>query len=359
MASDAPNPPRVWGLLGQRRGDNQQVLALGAALGWPFTTRQLHYSAASLLPNVLRRSRPLGIRADPETPVAPPWPDLVISVGRRSAPLALQIRAATGGRCRLVQIGRPGAPLAWFDLIVTTPQYQLPAAPNVIEIPLPFVGSAPQPPATAAATTNSAGLLVVLVGGPTAELVFGSDEARALAVFAVRQADTTGATLAMVTSPRTPDDVAAALTDLVPPPHAVHVWRAGAPNPYRELLAAADRILVTADSVSMLADACRSNAAVDVFPLPETSHPLRRLADRAFATVADRAGRRDPLSRLLASPLTSGLVPAPRRYDAVADALVRRGLLGAWGVDPVARHAAIVGWENHVVARIRSLLPTR
>jgi hypothetical protein len=199
-------------------------------------------------------------------------------------------------------------------------------------------------------------MLVVLVGGPTAELAFGVDEARALAAVALRRAAAAGGTLAIVTSPRTPGDVAAALVELVPPPHAVHVWRAGAPNPYAALLAAADRILVTADSVSMLADACHSNAAVDVFPLPETSHSLRRIADRAYAAVARRAGRRDPLSWLLASPLTSGLVPAPRRYDAVADALVRRGLLGAAACSAAERRSAIAAWEEAVLERVRALL---
>ena len=35
--------PRVWLLLGKRRGDNNQVLALGEALGVPFETRTIHY----------------------------------------------------------------------------------------------------------------------------------------------------------------------------------------------------------------------------------------------------------------------------------------------------------------------------
>ena len=35
--------PRIWLLLGDRRGDNNQVLALGEALGLPFETRTLSY----------------------------------------------------------------------------------------------------------------------------------------------------------------------------------------------------------------------------------------------------------------------------------------------------------------------------
>ena len=35
--------PRVWLLIGTRRGDNNQVLALGEALGVPFETRTVFY----------------------------------------------------------------------------------------------------------------------------------------------------------------------------------------------------------------------------------------------------------------------------------------------------------------------------
>jgi len=35
--------PRVWVLLGHRRGDNNQLLALAEALGVPFETRTMTY----------------------------------------------------------------------------------------------------------------------------------------------------------------------------------------------------------------------------------------------------------------------------------------------------------------------------
>ena len=35
--------PRIWLLIGHRRGDNNQVLALGEALGVPFETRTMAY----------------------------------------------------------------------------------------------------------------------------------------------------------------------------------------------------------------------------------------------------------------------------------------------------------------------------
>ena len=39
--------PRIWLLIGQRRGDNNQVLALGEALGIPFETRSMRYTVSA------------------------------------------------------------------------------------------------------------------------------------------------------------------------------------------------------------------------------------------------------------------------------------------------------------------------
>lgn len=352
-------PPRVWCLLGQRRGDNQQVLALAEALGEPFVVKRLRYAPASRLSNLLRRRWPLGIEVDAATPIRPPWPELVLSVGKRSVPQALAIRAAAGGRCRLVQLGRPSAPLGWFDLILTVPQYRLPPGPNVIEMPLPFGHAKANRPTDVnrefAALKHP--LVAVLVGGPTKELRLGEAEASSLAQLALERAVVAGGTVVVCTSPRTPAAVADALRSLLRPPHRVDVWQPGAPNHYAALLAAADRIVVTADSVSMLSDACSSMAAVEVFALL----PQVELRGRIGRWVADRMARHWPqrtlLSRLFSFPAASGLWMPPRDYAAVHEALHRCGLLGARACSPAARHLAIAAWEHVAVERVRLLLP--
>src|SRR5947209_3702858 len=44
---------KVWALLGSRRGDNNQVLALAGALGLPFEEKHLSYNALRRVPPVL------------------------------------------------------------------------------------------------------------------------------------------------------------------------------------------------------------------------------------------------------------------------------------------------------------------
>ena len=41
--NDTTRQPRVWALLGDKAGDNAQVLALARALGWPFEAKRLAY----------------------------------------------------------------------------------------------------------------------------------------------------------------------------------------------------------------------------------------------------------------------------------------------------------------------------
>ena len=103
-------PPRTWVLLGQKPGDNGQVLALAEALGWPFEIKRMVYRPTELLTNRLLGITLLGIDRAASSPLAPPWPELVITAGRRNEPVARWIQRQAGGRqpVKLVHVGRPG-----------------------------------------------------------------------------------------------------------------------------------------------------------------------------------------------------------------------------------------------------------
>ena len=135
MAEGASGPRSVWGLLGTRAGDNEQVQQLVRALGVPHELKRFVFNPLRHLPN-----RVLGARRRSAAggPLSPPWPDLVVSAGKRSVPVARWIRAQSGGRTKLVHFGRPRAPLAWFDLVITTAQYGLPESSRVLRNCLPF-----------------------------------------------------------------------------------------------------------------------------------------------------------------------------------------------------------------------------
>ena len=130
--------PRTWVMMGHKAGDNSQILALAEALGWPFEIKHLVYRPTELLTNLRRRSPCSASCRRRSSPLAPPWPDLIISAGRRNEPPCRWIQA---------QADKPGPPrplraavgaLENFDLVVTTPQYRLPQRPNVLHNTAPL-----------------------------------------------------------------------------------------------------------------------------------------------------------------------------------------------------------------------------
>ena len=146
----------LWVLLGNRHGDNRQLLAIAEALHRPYRVVQLRFKRGARLPPARWFAQRLTWSA--ETALAPPWPRAVLAAGRKSVPAALWIRRASGGRSRLIHVNRPWAPLAWFDLVVTTPQYALPERANVLTNLLPFVPPRTPEPLPASFAARAAAL---------------------------------------------------------------------------------------------------------------------------------------------------------------------------------------------------------
>ena len=64
----------------------------------------------------------------------PPWPDVLVTCGRRATGLSIAIRRASQGRCASVHIQNPLTTLSAFDLVVAMDHDRL-AGPNVISVP--------------------------------------------------------------------------------------------------------------------------------------------------------------------------------------------------------------------------------
>jgi hypothetical protein len=241
---------------------------------------------------------------------------VVLCAGRRTVPAALAIRQASGGETRLVALGRPRAPLSWFDLILTTPQYGLPAHPQVVHLPLPI--PQPLPIAPEAMPQDLARLprpwTAVLVGGPTAALCLDEAVAHHLGGQLCRLVAGEGGAVLLSCGPRTPAHVIAALRQAlgkVP----LHTSQHGmAPNLHRTYLAQADRFVVSGDSAAMLGEAIATARPVAIAILPERYNWWQRARQRLLDPDRVTLGSRN--------------VPRQqRRHAHWRDALVVRGLL--------------------------------
>lgn len=281
---DVYTTPVVWVLLGHKAGDNSQVLALAEALGWPFETKCLTYRKWEWLPNFTLGATVLGIDPARSSPLTPPWPDLIITAGRRNEPLArwIQKQAATQKHVRIVHCGRPWMSLDRVDLVVTTPQYRLPQRPNVLhnKTPLHRVTQARLDDGAARWASRLAHLpqpyVAVIIGGNSGPYSFDLRAAERLAQQASALAKRLGGSLLVTTSARTAPESAAEFRRHVSVPSFIYEWRKDdADNPYFGFLGLAEHIIVTGDSMSMLAEACATRKPVHIFDLGEGENAMR------------------------------------------------------------------------------------
>jgi mitochondrial fission protein ELM1 len=272
-----PPTPRIWVMNGYKAGDNSQVLGLANGLDWPYEIKRLVYRPTELETNLLAPLRLWGIKVGDSSPLEPPWPDLIISAGRRNEPPCrwTQARAAEAGhRVRLVHVGRPWAAIENFDLIVTTPQYRLPDVANVLQNRTPLHRVTPERLDAAAAEWSERldhlprPRIAVMIGGNAGPYVFDREAAALLGRAASALARRLGGSLMISTSARTPRHAIPDLDAAIDVPAHIFHWSPDATdNPYLGYLALADQIVVTCESMSMLAEACWTLKPVHMFDL--------------------------------------------------------------------------------------------
>jgi hypothetical protein len=326
--------PVVWALLGQHAGDNAQILALANGLTRRLATKQLVFNRLSATPNVMLGASLLSISRASRTVLQPPWPDAIITAGRRSVPAARWVRKQSAGTSRLIHIGRPWAPPRWFDLIVTTPQYGLGERANVLHnlMPLTQVRTQGTDEEAEGWTARFAHLprpwIAVLVGGSSRPHRFTISTAERLARAVSTSAEEAGGSLLVTFGPRAAPEAAAAFEAAITSPAYIHVARSHANsaqgNPYRAYLRLADRLIVTSDSASMIAEAAQTEKPVEVFPIPKRMDMRSAIGLR----MARRAKRDDPLGRLSKMLLDTGLVTSVRDLDRYHEELRAAGMLG-------------------------------
>jgi hypothetical protein len=184
------------------------------------------------------------------------------------------MRRRAAGRLKAVQILDPKMGAGRFDLVIA-PAHDRLSGPTVLTLPAalgrapvaeghvdPRIEALPRP------------LLGVLIGGPSRAAAMKPADIEALATVLARAA-AAGAGVAVLGSRRTPD-WAPALFAARLPAATTFLWDGGEPNPYLALLAAADALIVTADSVNMASEAASTGRPVHIAPVARLADKLER-----------------------------------------------------------------------------------
>ncbi|CAD6260999.1 unnamed protein product [Miscanthus lutarioriparius] len=277
-------------------------------------------------------------------------PALVVACGRDTIPYASSIRRLAPDNVFVIQIQHPRSRLGRFDLVVTprhdyyvlttrgqqevprlfrrwiTPQE--PPGPNVVLT----AGALHQ--ADSAALRFAAAdwhaelaplpkpLVVVNIGGPTRNCKYDVDLAKQL-VNSLHNVLKTCGSVRISFSRRTPPQMSDVVLKEFSTHPKIYIWDGEDPNPHLGHLAWADAFIITADSISMLSEACSTGKPVYVIG---TEHCRWKFSDfhnrlRERRAVRPFTGLEDMSDSWSYPPLNDAADVAAR----VREVLVQRG----------------------------------
>ncbi len=315
--------PQVWLLIDDKPGHATQVVGLAKKLGMAATSKQLIFNGLNHLPNPLLGGSLLTIDGNSAAQLKAPWPHTVIGMGRRVVPVARWIAAQNAGHTRVILLGRKVSINAQrHEFLVSCSHFNHVKVPGMIELLVPPTKVDREGLSTLRNTMDNpmAALAkphhLILIGGPTALHRFGADEVAALA----QSLSMVGSgSLAILTSPRTPQVAIDALQQRLPHAH-FYIWqRNEKPNGYLSYLAYADTITVTGESESMLAEAVATALPLTIYPLPTKPVSMKMHILGAMRQVAERDS---VWGRFCHRLFAAGWITPPRQLERMHAALV-------------------------------------
>src|SRR3990167_6866660 len=261
--------PLCWTITGNLPGTKSQVIGLAEAIGFPTIhktcTRRCTWGWLGV-----SWGNPLKQLTSDSDLLTPPWPDIVISCGRRVAPLALAIKKYSKEKIFCLHIQDPIFRHSDFDLIVA-PEHDNLTGPNVISTKgaLHKVTKDKVNEGVKAYASLFKGLPhpynVVLLGGSTNRYKMTREAVDELIANILRIRDITKGSVLVTPSFRTPfREVFRNILNSEPNIFFAEIEKI---NPYFAMLGLADTIFVADDSVNMLCEACFTGKPTYVLPL--------------------------------------------------------------------------------------------
>lgn len=280
-------PKSTWIVSEANAGLLAQALGLAEAAGLVAETREIR--AAGVWRHVPAAMWPRPLAAIAPGALDGPSPELLIGCGGKAA----AVLAALARRSRTVIVQHPRMNPRRFDLVMVARHDEL-TGPNVVVTRTALHRLTPARLAEAAALWAPRlahlprPLVAVLVGGANGRFRFDTGVAAGLADQLVGMLQRDGGSVVLTPSRRTSPALRQVFEARLSPVGG-WVWDGTGNNPYLGMLALADMILVTEDSVSMMSEAVATTAPVMVAGLPGRS---RRIGMFLRGLEADRRIRR-------------------------------------------------------------------
>ncbi|WP_150523969.1 mitochondrial fission ELM1 family protein [Roseibium sediminis] len=276
---------KIWLITDGKAGDLAQCEGVARALGGTIESKIVAPRApfSWFLPH--GPVDPRESSRTPDSPLAPPFPDIAIASGRRAVGYLRHLKRASNGSVFTVCLKDPRAGTGIADFIWVQDHDPLrgnnvlvtPTSPHRFSVErLEELRGIPDP----RIDTLTAPRVAVLVGGNSRHHQYTTDDFKRFDKGLSSMAENGGASFMITTSRRTPRPLETALQKTAGK-GGHFLWDGTGENPLGQFLAKADAVIVTADSTNMIGEAAVSGAPIHVFH-PNGGH---RKIDRFLATL--------------------------------------------------------------------------
>jgi mitochondrial fission protein ELM1 len=232
--------------------------------------------------------------ADPATRFPEPLPDIAIGSGRTAAPALRTLTKLSGGRTFTVFLHDPLAKRDAFN-VIWTPEHARLEGSNVISTLLSPHTLSPAHIAEARANPDpriaavKSPRVAILLGGPSGAYKYEPHDVEALAQLAQTAGDQ-GYGVMVTPSRRTPAALTRIVADRIAdlPADRRFVWTGAGRNPFLHMIANADAIVATADSLNVVGEAAATGAPVHLFTPTGRPRKTKIFLDGVIASGAVR-----------------------------------------------------------------------
>lgn len=269
-SKNIPKTKIVWVIADDKAGHKNQAIGVAESLGYPFVVKNIKYNDKAKLPNVLKGRSLFGVDKEESDNIEPPWPNIVIAAGRKTAPIAKYIKSASVNNTYTVQLMWSGYQSNSID-IIAVPEHDKRTGQNIIQT----LGS---PHRITDDFLQQEGLIwektlgelshpvvSLLVGGNAGKKQFTSKHASQLGFYISELVENMKGMLFVTTSRRTPEHVVKSLKRNIKCKNYFYEVEKQKANPYYAFLFFSDAIVVTGDSISMCSEACASGKPVFIY----------------------------------------------------------------------------------------------
>lgn len=282
-----PIHDEIWILADGRPGTVSQSIGLAEEIGFDYKIINLTYSFFAALPNCFLSDSMLRLSRESRNKFKELnyLPSFVISAGRRSAPIALNLKKQSQNQSKAIQIMNPNLDFQKFDFVILPKHDEADESksPNLITT----IGSLTKVNENAIKSEKEKfsswfsnikkPKIALMIGGSSAKTKFSQDSAIKLAKVASEVTNNMKATLLILNSRRTSDEITNAVKSNLKCDFKFFNWQEYQnENPYMAILGYADFFIITGDSVSMISECCSTGKPVYIFDEKEISSKKHR-----------------------------------------------------------------------------------